>query len=416
MKQLLYAPDAVASAPAPTPSAAPQPAAAPQPSPESSPSPAPPSGGESPSGDGDFMSELAKHDADFMPAKEPEKPAEKKEPAKPTVDPKTKPEPLTKEGNAKLRAELERTRADLEARNKAQSDLEAKIKDWEEKGKNTEVLTRKLADMDKAISEKEGELRKYRFQTSPEFQKNYKQPFDDAVTEAMDEFGHMQVGQYVVNQDTDQREFKPVEKADFNKHFRAIYQLDRPEALKRINEVFAPEDAALVASHYTELHRQQRRMERAEGEERTNWEKRNQEEAATTAQRAEAAQKDYTSALKDLETKLPELYAPDPTDPETEKRLSLGRQMLDYKPKTYAEAIAHRARLNANAAAFPMMQYKYGKVIKELAEAKEKIQAMTNKGPQPGKKTGEATAKDPNAPLEGDEFLAAAREAMAGIT
>ena len=64
-----------------------------------------------------------------------------------------------------------------------------------------------------------------------------------------------------------------------------------------------------------------------------------------------------------------------------------------------------------NAAAFPLLQYKYAQALKKLKEAESKIEKLSGQGPGVGRQTG---GGDGNKPIETFEDWAA--EARKSVT
>lgn len=389
---ILRFPDAgVAEPSSPTAGTQAQPAAPPTPLP----SPTDAASSPAPSGEGFSIEDLGKFDEAFgtktpEPTPEPKPDAVPDAKSKPATDTKSKP---AESGPKQLREKLAKVESDLEARDKALADYQKRIADAESKGQNTTALAARAEELQKMVDAKEGELRVLKFTASPEFAKTYDQPFKDAVATAAQEIGTMQVGQYVKDEATDQTVFQPTQAKPWDDTFARIYAIDdRISAIRAIKEKFSTEDAPFVIEHYTALKRLERAKQSAEQSERSNWKQSVEKEAGQRAQQQENFKSAALAHRKELETKLPELYSADPADPETGKRLQQGFAMLDYKPKTFEEAVQLDTRLKMNAAAFPVMAYRYQKMKQERDAALAKLEERNGSGPGVGKKTSSAPA------------------------
>lgn len=181
---ILLAPDAPASAASPPE----KPATAAIPAP-AAPAAAPPS--PAPQDDAkDILADLDKayDKAGAEPVTKPAAAAPAAAPAaaRPTAPPAaTKPakddKPTAPQPPKELRAELDRVKAEFEQHKAGTAQLEAKIKDYEAKNKDTEALHNRLEQRNKEYEALQGELRALKQEASPEFQKQYDQPFAQAA-------------------------------------------------------------------------------------------------------------------------------------------------------------------------------------------------------------------------------------------
>lgn len=383
----------------------------PQPSPATPPQGAAPS--PVPAGDGFSLEELNKLDEAFLPKAAPEQPKETPEPKpdakKDTKAPEAKADPKANKpvesGPKQLREKLSSVEKELETERKAKADLERRIQEKEAQGKDSTALTGALAEKEKEIESLRAEMRGLKFTASPEFKKNYEQPFAKAITRASKDISSMQVGQYVKNEATDQMEFQPAQGVKaWDDTFARIYSIDdRIAAIREIKARFSAEDVPFVIEHFTALKRLDEEKKEAEQTERENWKASIEKETATQAQQRENFRNAALAIRKDLETKMPELYSADPNDPETAKRLQMGYAMLEHKPKTFEEAVALDTRMKMNAAAFPLMAYRYNKMKQERDAALAKVEEINTRGPGVGKKSSGAPAA-PGKRAEKEEF------------
>lgn len=355
---------------------------------------------------------FSRFDAEFeQPKKTEEKPKEPsdKEPVKPAVAPD---EPDEKIKDPKpLRERLKQVRSDLATKEKTLADMQARLKELEDKGKDSTALTGRISELEKQIAEKEGELRKAEFKASPDFEKNYSSKWNRMTTTASGEIQTLSVGRFTTDEATGERQFTPERKAEWTKDFVPIYSLPRPEARARARQLFSPEEADLVMENYTALHRFQSEMNDALESEKTEWQKSRDSERAQKTQREEQFKGACDAAQKDLEGKFPQWYAADPADKKTEELLKEGWNIVNMKPGTFQQAVILSTRNRMNAAAAPMLQYRLTQVQQKLAEAEATIAQL--KGSKPGQ-GGSATVPNPQPKPEPDheEWAREAREML----
>lgn len=351
---------APATAPAPTP---PAPAPAPAPAAAPAPSAAPPAPGPTPPPEENPFAEidaiLQKVDAapkqTVGKGKEPK--PEFKAPAAPA-----KPQP-SKEP-ADLRKELQRLQGELETRNKTYAELEAKIKDFESKGKDTQLLTERLAAMEKTIAEKDATLRALRQEESPEFKKQYDAPFDDAAEEAK---------AFVEHLDVENAETGEVRKATWE-DFKDIWITNKTspqKAIAKAKELFG-DAAQVVVTHLMELNRLDSRRNKALKAERENAAARAKEEESKAVQRREQINATWATVNKELSERVDD-YHDAPDDAEASAARNKGLAIIDAEPATLRERIVRDAHVRQRAAAFGPLKLKVARLEAEIAALKAKL-------------------------------------------
>ena len=167
------------------------------------------------------------------PILDPKPPA----PPKPAAAP-APPKPMPKE----LRQEYERVKGELDTRNKAVAEMEAKIADFERRGKDTELLQQRLQTLEKTVEEKEAQLRTYAYEKDPAFVEKYDKPFDDQLAYTRQVVSQLQV-----------EENGQVRPATFE-DFAELYKMPYAKAVATANEKFG-QAGQIVLNHMSELQR-----------------------------------------------------------------------------------------------------------------------------------------------------------------
>ena len=393
--------------PAPATPAAPAPAPAPAPTPAPAPNttPAPAPADDNPFANVDALFEPEKPSApepkpDAKGGKPPEKPKAPEKPATPT-----KGEPKA------LREELDRVKSDLAAREKAHTDLEAKIKDYEAKGKDTTALTNRLNDMEKMLKERDAQIRALRHEMSPEFVDKYDKPYQKYANNAKIEIEALQIGEWKTDETTGQKQWIPTRNADWQKDFASIYSLPYAQARQRAKEQFG-EDSDLVMQHYQNLHRMNRDREEALVEEKANAQKREEEDKQKESTVREGFEAACTRSQKDLEDKFPDFYQPEPGDKEMETAYQEGWKILNLKPQTFQQAVALATRNRLNAATAPMLQLKVRRLSARIAELEGKLEKRGKNEPGTTKTPTAGAGASPEDDVE--TWKKEAREAISG--
>lgn len=359
----------VALAPAATPPPTPSPA--PAPAPAAAPPPPAPGPGAAPAAEPD-VNPFAELDAKFAAADKPAqvttgkpKPADKA-PGDTTATPAAaKPAPAKPAGAApELRNELKRLQTELETRNKSYADLEAKIKDFEARGKDTQVLTERLSEMEKTIAEKDARIRALNKEEDPEFKKQYDAPFNDAAEDAREFVERLQV-------DDGESGTRAANWDDFVK----IWQTNKSSpqgAIAMAKELFG-DASPMVIDHLMQLNRLDRARTKALQSERANAAERSKEEAAKAIQGREQINKTFQMVSKDLETNI-EDYHDSPEDTEAIEARKQALAIYDAKPASLRERIVKDAHIRQRAAAFGPMKLKIIRLQAEIEALKAKVE------------------------------------------
>jgi len=384
--------------PSPTPAApaaSAAPAAPPPATPVASPAPSPaPSGGAPPgaSGPGDD-SPFAVLDAKIKEFDAPRPTTTgKAEPTKPSGAPQP-PQAPTK-GPKELRAELDRLNGELGAKTRAYNELETKIAEFEKRGKDTTVLTDRLAAMEKALADKESEIRTIKQEASPEFKEKWDKPFDQAAEYAKS----------VITQLTVEDSSGTPRQARWD-DFVELYNMPYNKAFAVAREKFG-DAAQMVINHMTELHRLQHNRNNALQEERTEAMERSKKEEADRIGETERINTAWKTVNEDLSTKV-EGYKDTPEDKELSDLRQQGYQIFDSETKTLQQRIVKNAHIRQRVAAYGPNQLQIKRLTTKVAELTKELEKYTAV-PDANKRTGGQTA-----PAAGGDWEAEARKALA---
>jgi hypothetical protein len=365
---------AAAAAPAATP-AAPAPAAAPA-------APAAEPSGEDPN-------PFAEVDAPFLAAIEKVDGPPKGAAAAPAADKgKTTPKagaaaaPAAAPGRttqpAEFRKQYEANKIELDTIKTKYSDLEKKIAEHEAKGKGTEVMRERLAQMEKDHAQIQAELRMFKQEASPEFRAKYDEPFDAAA-----EVAKSQIRQLEVIVDPDTGEVRP---ANFDNDFAPIYRMPLGQAIKKAKEMFG-DASGLVIQHLTELKRLDEirgNALRAEKEHAAERMKQEEGQRLSMRQREEHLRERVISELADKN----EDYRDDPADKEAVEARRKALAIYDTQAQDARLRIVKEAHVRHRVGAYSVMQLKLARAnarIRELEGAKaEEREDLTGRSARPG--------------------------------
>lgn len=382
-----------ALAPPPAPSA-PAPAATPAPAPSPSPAPAssvpsPQAAPSAPSGDGD-SDPFASLDARI--GKRPDKaPGDKTK--QPDKEPASKDDRTVTAPKA-LREQLEKTNGELKTYKERVASYEAKIAEFESKGKDTTALSERLAAIEKERDDARAEARALKQEASPEFKDKWEKPFNQAADYAKSLVEQLQVGEFVQNEETGTREWKPSRAATWE-DFGQLYSMPAAKAAQTARQMFG-DDAPLVIGQLNDLHRLDYQRGKALEEERTNWKANESKQQADQVRQREAWTAAAAKAEQQLKEKFADRYVASPEDTEAAEFLAEGERLLNQKPKTMQEAAQIHARNKLNAISAHLAFHRVAVQKAEIEELKAEIEEL--RGGKPGK-----TRSTTDAPAGGSE-------------
>ena len=382
-------PEAIAE-PKPAPAA---PAPSPAPSPETekvltaaippAPGPAgPPAGDDNPYAEIDAA--FKKHDIpppETRGKDQPAKPGEK--PAAPAPAPK--PAPMPKE----LRAELDRVKGELKTRTEAVAAMEAKIAEYEAKGKDTSVLTERLTALEKQMEDKDAEIRALKQEASPEFKKKWDEPFNRLADRAKS------VVEKIVVEDPDTGTARQATWGEFSK----VYALDEFTALRESKRMFGEDGAQIAMGYYRQLHELDDARRVALDEEKKQWKEKDAAEQAKHIQGREEIQKMWKKINSELAEKIDD-YHDSPEDKELTEARTKALALYDAPVKNLREKVVKDAHNRQRVAAFAVHKLKLARQEKEIADLKAELDGLKEKSPGPTKRAGGAPTAKPEEDFE----------------
>lgn len=285
------------------------------------------------------------------------------EPPKPEAGAAPAAQPAAPQGPKALREQYEKTQGELKATKGQIAEMERKLAEAERRGKDTTALSERLATMEKERAELQGELRALRQESSPEFKEKWDKPFNVAA-----EYAKRDIEALTVYDEND----NPVRQANWD-DFAQLYRMPKGKAIGLAKQMFGADQAGIVISHITDLQRLEFNKNQALQEERANFSKREQEQAARQAQEREAVQRMWTEVNKDISEKHPEWYQPDPQDEEGNALLDEGYKLVDSalsnrNAMTLQQKVVLDANIRHRAAAFTRAQHQLTRARDRIAE------------------------------------------------
>jgi hypothetical protein len=386
---------APAAAPAPAPAAAPAPASAAQ-----SPA-APPPKDTKPSWLDEAGTDFDNMDTDRPPkpvAKpnedSPVKPGEVVPPVKP--DDKSSEQPVKPVKAAELRVAYDNLKKEkrevLEPKIQA---LESRIKEFESKApEDTKPIIEKMTAIEKRNAELEQHIAFVDYQKSNEFQTKYQQPYTEAWTKAVSDFGQLTVR---VPGEVDPNTGEPTISTRQATAHDLLYLANLPlSQMDDQAEALFGKSAARVIRHVERV----RELSDAQNKALNEAHKKGGEWAKTRQfqmQQFQQAQHDMWNQFnKEISERFPTMFAPVEGDAEGNELLTKGfaqadrlfAPAADAKPQSTEERIQFHALLRNKIANHDRLARRLKTVNAELAEAKEALAAYEKSEPPAGKGGG----------------------------
>ena len=381
------------------PAVTPSPAPAPSPAAGGTPAAAPVSTGGPAAGDDNPYAEI---DSVFTKAGYPEAPKPKETPtpkdAPPPKDGKApaapaKPLPTAQDkapGVPKeLRAELDRVKIELKTKSESYAALEAKIADYEKRGKDTDVLRERLTTLEQQMEAKDAEMRAIKQEASPEFKKKYDDPFNRLAERAKSVVEQIQI------EDADTGATRQATWAEFTK----LYNQGEFIATKEAKRLFGEDGAAVAMRYYTELHRLDDDRRIALDEEKKQWKEKDTAEQAKRVQSQQQIDEFWTKANAELQEKV-EDYHDSPDDKELGEVRQKALAAFDAQPKDLKSRIIKDAHNRQRVAAFPVLKMRLDRLTKENADLKAELEGLRENPPGKGAKPGGAGGAKPEESFE----------------
>lgn len=345
------------------------------------------------------------------PSPEPPKPAPKDPiPADKLVKPqdKTAPKPGEKPGEKptaepsgpkELRAAYERSKARIkELETSLESVRSAKPAEDPEK----KTLSERLEVIEKQRKELEDELRVSAWERSPEFKREYAEPFEQAFKDA-----YAKIVQLTIT-DAEGNQAKATEQ-----HLNALLRMGYDERLKAIETWFpGPASAASVAKMVDDIESMHQRKLHAIDQHRKQGEevfRQRSEQAAKQQEQMRAAWKQHVQEGIDGH---PDLFVAADDDPKGKELLTKGMQLADLAfsgssvlPPT--ELVKVHAAIRNKAGGYDYLAYRWRQATKRIKELEAKIADYEKS--EPGEGSGRRPAPGKAATWE-EEIEALARE------
>lgn len=314
---------------------------------------------------------------------QPPKPTDK--PTAAPAAPAPKPVPMPKE----LRAELDRVKGELKAKTEAVAAMEAKIAEAEAKGKDTSVLTERLAALEKQMEDKDAEIRALKQEASPEFKKKWDEPFNRLADRAKG------VVEKIVVEDPDTGTARQATWGEFTK----IYGLDEFTALRESKRMFGEDGAQIAMGYYRQLHELDDARRVALDEEKKQWKEKDAAEQAKQIQGREEIQKMWKKINTELAEKI-EDYHDSPEDKELTETRAKAYAAYDAPVKSLREKVVKDAHNRQRVAAFAVQKLIIARKDKEIADLKAELDGIKEKAPGATRRAGGTPSIKPEEDFE----------------
>ena len=349
----------------------------------------------------DIFAELSDMEkpAKAIAPKEPESPDPNKKPdAKPPepqkpADDKGKPDKTiqTPKGLREYASRIESENKTLSAK---LNELNAKVTDYEKRGKDTTALTERITTLEKHLEERQSEIRALKQEASPEFKEKYDKPFDQAAEFAKQIVSGLEVVTKQANGETATR-------AATWEDFGSLYHLAKSsmgKATAAAKELFG-DSAQTVLNHINELHRLDYMRNKALAEEKSKAKERGDAEIAEANKRREWIASTWTKVNTDISEKNPDVFQPDPKDKQRADLFTKSLALVDSRHNGTSLTEAQRITLDANvrlrAAAFPVLRYDLNKAKEQIAELQAQIAELKDSDPGKTQRPGGDSTNTP---------------------
>lgn len=307
-------------------------------------------------------------------AKPAEKPVEPK-PAEPSTGPKA------------LRDELERTRAEAKTNAEGKAALEVKIKEYEEKGKNTDALESRLKEFEVESKKLKAELSAARFETSDQYKEKFEKPFTKLIQKTKAHVNSL---------------MRPDGAgADFDRDFIAVLNTSNNDAPRLARELFGDDHAIDILGRRRQVIELREEANEAVTFERENWEtnkkkgeEQQQLQKMQKAQEREHEEKLWVKMTEDLKNAV-EDYRDPVDDEELSAARAKGQSIYDHHPQTTEENILKFAHIRHRLGAYEAQKLQIARHVARIAELEGQIEEskVRQPGEAPHKPGGDAVAQ-----------------------
>lgn len=258
--------------------------------------------------------------------------------------------------------------------------LEAKIAEAEARGKDTTVLSQRLADLEKENETVKAELRAARQEVSPEFKEKWEKPFNQSAEYAKNIVTQLQVGELKVDEATGEKRWEAARTATWE-DFAGLYSLPMNKAAAMARQMFG-EDAPIVIQQLTELHRLDYQRTAALEDEKAKWKENTTKEQAERTRHEQGFKAMVTAVTEQLAKENPHFQdAPGDEGKESRELRNEGYAIFDKRPETIQEAAIKAAQVRHIVAAHYPLVRKLDALTAQLKEAQATIEEMKKGGP-----------------------------------
>lgn len=312
------------------------------------------------------------------------KPVEKSvEPAKPVAKEPAKEPIKASSGPKELRERLSVVETELETERKTKAELEAKVKQFEAKGLDTDKLMALLEQNKKEKEELLAEQRMLKQEMTPEFKKQYDEPFDNAA-----EYAETIVAGIIKPDGT---------AANFKNDFVPLYRLPLAAAYTQARETFGEDAAPAIMEQVRELQKLDFVRQKAMAGEKKNWAERQKAQEAQQVEqrlRQEQSQKqqkeEYEQTFKKVTEDLRNSvdgYRDAVEDKESSDLRRKDEDIFDAEPKDLQQRILKTAHIRHRVAAFKPNQLQISRLKNKVAELEKQLDGLKPKQPGDGIKS-----------------------------
>lgn len=331
------------------------------------------------------------------PAAATPKPGESKVEPPPVTPPVTPPTAQTPKALREYSKRMEDAAKNAESK---VAELERKLADAEKRGKDTSDITERLAAAEKRREDVEKQLYAMNIGESPEFKKQYDQPWRDAADYAKEIVERLEV---TTQRDEDTGQATATRPAVWNEDFAPIYQLARQSISKATQQAKAlfGDDFQTVMNHVQELHRLERLRGKALSDLQANADTERQTRTAEAAKQREWTETAWTRINQELSEKNPDLFQADPKDAARAEIWNKSIALVEpaftgAKSMTPIQKVTLDANVRLRAAAFPVLKYDLNKAHERIAELEAQLdEALGSKPGDTQRPGGDSTAPAP---------------------
>lgn len=275
-----------------------------------------------------------------------------------------------------FRENYEKTKVERDTLKTQLTELQTKISDYEKRGKDTEALLERVKTFEKKLDEKDSEIRALKQEASPEFKKNYDEPFERRAEFAKSQVERLQV---IVKPADEMNE--AVTRPAVWDDFRALYQMPPNQAIVEADRMFG-KASSLVMGHITKL--QEMDFERANAlkAEKEQAKARQAEEDGKRVQQRQEFDATFKRVGDELAETVDGYKDADPTDKELADLRTQGYQIFDAQPANQQQLIVKGAHIRHRVAAYGPNMLTIQRLKKQVGELEAKVKELTP--PPPG--------------------------------